>query len=628
MCGICGSFDYKGIHVREQRVPGMVRTLIHRGPDDDGFYFDRELALGMRRLSIIDVAGGHQPIHNEDASVWIVFNGEIYNYPELRNELISKVHSFYTHSDTEVVVHCYEEWGDDCVLRLNGIFAFAIWDRTKRRLLLARDHFGVKPLYYYDDGTRLVWASEIKSLLIDPTIPRQVDLAALDLFLTFRFVPSPQTMFDGIRKLPPGHRLICDDHGCKLERYWNPRPQVDLALNESDYILLLQERLEQAVRRQMISDVPIGALLSGGVDSGVIVAIMSQQTELPVRTFTVGFKDSPDVDELTNARITANLFRTQHLEVVLNSLDYQQLLEKIIWHLDEPIGTTSALAMYCICELAHQHVKVVLTGQGVDEPLAGYPRYLGERYGGIYRHIPTFLRDRVLSPIIESLPRQERIKRAVRSLGMLDTAKRFEQVYAVFTNEVKSALWREGNGSFANGNAAREIINYWRGGVEHLEPMAQMAFVDARLSLADDLLLYGDKMSMAVSVEARVPFLDLDYMAIAEALPVSLRLRGLTHKYIHKKAIAKWLPPTIINRPKYGFDTPVDRWFRSELSGYVRETLLAADSACRNFFNAQAIAGLLHNHMSGRQDNRRQLFSLLMFELWHRQFIDRYDGRD
>ena len=595
--------------------------LVHRGPDDEGQYLEGPVALGMRRLSIIDVDGGHQPMSNEDRTVWVVFNGEIYNFRELRRELEAKGHVFSTHSDTEVIVHGYEEWGDECVARLNGIFGLAVWDSRRRRVLLARDHFGVKPLYYYSERDRLIWASEIKALLVDPSIPRHVDLTALDLFLTFRYVPSPFTMFAGIRKLPPGHLLIHENGQCRVQRYFSECVLEDHCLSEPDWIALLQERLETAVKRQMMSDVPIGALLSGGIDSGAVVAIMSRLTNQRVRTFTVGFADSADVNELAEARRTASILGTEHKEVLLTSIDYQQLLKKVVWHLDEPIATTSALAMYSICQLARDHVTVVLTGQGADEPFAGYRRHLGARYGGFYRRVPAPLHKYLLRPVVESLPRLERLKRAVRSLGTEDLTERFAQIYAVFSEPMKAALWQPSLAAHRDSRCVHEVIHYWRRDVEHRDPLAQMVHVDMRLSLSDDLLTYGDKMSMAASVEARVPLLDVDYMRAAEALPPSLRIRGRTQKYIHKKAVAKWLPPEIINRPKRGFDTPVDRWFRSELSGYVREMLLADGAACPMFFQPRAISGLLDDHMSRRQDNRRQLFSLLVFELWYRQFI-------
>ena len=621
MCGIVGWYHAHGAQDEAVMLKRMLSALVHRGPDDEGEYLEGPVALGSRRLSIIDVQGGHQPIGNEDQTVWVVLNGEIYNFLELRRELEAKGHVFATRTDTEVIVHGYEEWGEKCIGRLNGIFGLAIWDSRNHRLLLARDHFGVKPLYYHDDGRRLTWASEIKALLVDPTIPRAVDLHALDLYLTFRFVPSPHTMFAQIRKLRPGHLLIKDDRECRVERYFRADTACDDRLTEQDWIALLQERLEAAVRRQMMSDVPIGALLSGGVDSGAVVAIMSGLTNQSIRTFTVGFEDGNDVNELEEARRTAAIFGTNHEDILLTSIDYRQLLQKVTWHLDEPIATSSALAMYSVCKLAGEYVKVVLTGQGADEPFAGYPRHFGERYGSLYRGLSVGVREHMVRPLIEGLPRCDSLKRGVRSLGTENVTERFAQIYEDFSETMKATLWRPEMIGCQGSKRAYDVIDYWRQGVESLDPLVQMSYVDARLSLSDDLLTYGDKMSMAASIEARVPFLDVHYMRAAEAVPSSLRIRGRTQKYIHKKAIAKWLPPEVIGRRKRGFETPIDRWFRSELSGYVRTMLLSEEAACSLYFKPSAIEALFSEHVSGRQNHQKRLFALLMFELWHRQFI-------
>jgi asparagine synthase (glutamine-hydrolysing) len=622
MCGICGIFNYKTAKpVEHGLIQSMTQTMMHRGPDDEGYYIKDSIGFGMRRLSIIDVKGGSQPIHNEDQTIWIVFNGEIYNYPELRKELKSKGHTFYTCTDTEVIVHAYEEWGDDCLLHLNGIFGLSIWDERKKRLLLARDPFGVKPLYCYDDGKRLLWGSEIKAVLADSSVPKLLDLHALNLFLIFRFVPSPFTMFQNIKKIPPGHSIIAENGKVQEKRYYFSFPHLDESLKEKDYVYLLQKNLESAVQRQMISDVPIGILLSGGIDSAVILAIMSKTASQPIRTFTVGFAEGNDVNELEEASLTAKHFGAEHHEVLLDSLNYKEWLQKSVWHLEEPNGTTSALPMYFVSRLARNHVKVVLTGQGADEPLCGYHRYYGERYGHWYRRIPKEIRNNVLQPLVETLPRLERIKRAVRSLGTHNISERFVQSYSVFNHEMRDSLWRESR-THTN-HTGEEIVNYWRNGIEELEPLIQMTYIDARLSLADDLLMYGDKMSMAASVEARVPFLDLEYMSFAESLPAALRIQGITRKYIHKKAIAKWLPEHIIRRKKRDFETPMDRWFRTELTGYVRDTLLSKNSACRVYFRPEAIEKLIYDHVIGRQDNRRQLFCLLNFGLWHKVFIEK-----
>ena len=624
MCGIAGIYNFReGQPVEQGYIQRMVATMKHRGPDDEGFYINGPVGIGMARLSIIDVEGGHQPIHNEDGAIWVVFNGEIYNFPELKQKLLSKGHTFYTRSDTEVIVHAYEEWEDDCLLRFNGIFGIAIWDGKSQRLLLARDPFGVKPLYYLADSQRLIFASEAKAILADREINREVDLEALDLYLTFRFVPSPHCLFKGFRKIQPGHKLVCQANGISVERYYHAKPRIESALTEDDYINLLAERLEQAVSRQMISDVPVGALLSGGIDSAAVVAIMTKYTDLPVKTFTIGFRGDYDANELKEARSTARLFGTEHHEVILDSPDFQQWLKTAIWYLDEPNCSTSALPMYFVSKLAHDHVKVVLSGQGADEPHCGYHRYIGERYSAAYRNIPGPLRHYVLGPLVEALPRQERLKRAVRSLGIRRPSERFVRVYEVFSDNMKKDLWYDGYRHQVPNNLAERIVEYWRQGTECMDSLGQMAYVDARLSLSDDLLLYGDKMSMATSVEARVPFLDLDYMEAAEALPARFRIRGFTRKYIHKKVVKKWLPEEVIQRKKKGFETPMNGWLRSELSGYVRETLLSPSSGCLAFFRKEAIDRMVTDHMRGRFDYQRQLYALLVFEIWHEQFIRR-----
>lgn len=622
MCGICGSYSYATSEpVDEHLLQAMTTRLAHRGPDDEGQHIEGRVGLGIRRLSIIDVAGGHQPIHNEDQTIWVVFNGEIYNFAELRGELEAKGHRFYTRSDTEVIVHGYEAWGDDCLLRFNGIFGLAIWDRRSERLLLARDHYGVKPVYYCDTGTRVLWGSEVKSLFAEPTLSREVDTDALDLYLTFGFVPSPRTMMKGIRKLAPGHRAIVDRNGCRVERYWRPHPTVDTALTERDYIAILQDRLEGAVRRQMVSDVPIGALLSGGIDSAVVVAIMTRYTDHPVRTFSVGFRDGGPLNELPDARATAKLLKTEHHEVELGADDFVRWQEKVICHLEEPVSSTAPVSLYLLSRLASEHVKVVLTGQGADEPFSGYHRYLGERYGHLYRRVPSVIRKRLLAPLVDALPRRERLKRAVQSLDAEDATERFVNVYAFFPPQLKERLWRTEERPGGSAHRAHEVVSYWREGVEDLDSLPQMAYVDARLSLPDDFLIYGDKMSMASGLEARVPFLDLELMAVAERIPASLRIRGLRRKYVYKKVVGKWLPPEIIGRAKRGFDAPTELWFRRDLSDYLRDLLLSSDSACRIYFDRTVLESILRDHTSGRRDNRRRVFNLLVFETWYRQFI-------
>ncbi len=620
MCGISGILNYENrASVDSGLLARMTDRMVHRGPDDSGMFVKGHIGIGMRRLSIIDLETGHQPISNEDGTAWIVFNGEVYNYRELRQLLSQAGHAFRTMSDTEVVLHAYEEWGDDFLLRLNGIFGLAIWDGRRERLLLARDHYGVKPLYYRDDGSRLSWGSELKAILADPSVSAETDLEALDLFLTFRFVPAPWTMFRGIHKLRPGHRLVNDRGTTRIEQYWRPRPEP-LTLSERDCEELLRERLEAAVSRQMISDVPVGALLSGGIDSAAVVALMRQHTTEPVRTFTVGFTGVTQANEIEEARSTSRYFGTHHRDVLMRSLDYEEWLQRSVLHMEEPNGTTSALALYFVCQAARESVKVVLTGQGADEPMAGYHRYYAERYGATYRRLPQSLRGSAIRRLVESIPRNERLKRAIRTAGIEYASERFARVYAVFSPEMKMSLWREGRRRKGVDVASR-VVEYWRRAVDGLHPLLQMSYVDARLSLADDLLMCADKMSMAHSVELRVPFLDLEYMAVAEALPPEFRIKGTTRKYIHKRVVEKWLPDEIVHRKKKGFETPIDSWLRRDLVSFVRRTLLQPDSASREYFSSEYVNSLIDDHVAGRQDYRRHLFALLAFELWHRQFI-------
>ena len=618
MCGICGTVNYGTDAPAEERtVRAMAAAMIHRGPDDDGFHLDREVALGMRRLSIIDLAGGAQPIANERGSIWVVSNGEIYNFRELRLELSAHGHVFSTRSDTEVIVHAYEQWGLQAFARLNGMFATALWDGTERQLVLARDPFGIKPLYYWDSGKQLVFASELRSLFCHPETRRSVDVRALHDFMSLTFVPSPRTAFEGVSKLLPGHLVVCDRHGPRIERFRRPDPEP-ITAPEDELVARLRHELAAAVERQMVSDVPVGVMLSGGIDSTTVATIMSEVAHEPIQSFTVGFEGDFSMNELEPARQTAARLGLSHHEVVLSSVDFADSLPSSIWHLEEPIATTSALAFHKICELARQHVKVVLTGQGADEPFAGYPRYLGERYGWIYRGVPQLLRRALLLPLAESLPRNEQLKRAARSLGSYDEVERLGRIYTVLEDDLRSELFV--NGAFDNDDLSA-AIRRWHGDAAKLDSLGKMLYVDARLSLADNLLLYADKMAMAVSLEARVPFLDLELMALAEAIPAKFKIRKLKQKVILKQAMTEWLPAEVLQRKKVGFGTPVDEWMRSEMRSLIEERLLDPASACRMYFRADVIDRMIREHRHGRHDHKRALFSLLSFELWHELFI-------
>ncbi|CAN5842060.1 asparagine synthase (glutamine-hydrolyzing) [soil metagenome] len=618
MCGICGVYNYRDDEPADRRlVEAMTASMVHRGPDDSGVHCDRELGLGVRRLSIIDLAGGAQPMSNEDGTVRVVQNGEIYNFHDLRRELESYGHVFRTRSDTEAIVHAYEQWGVGGLARLNGMFAVAIWDSAARRLVLARDPFGVKPLYHWDGGGTLVFGSEVRPLLRHPRVERTVDLDAVRELLELTYVPSPRTAFAGISKLLPGHALVYGPGGGSLRRF-HPVAPPHSQLPARELREQLREAIAAAVRRQRVADVPVGVMLSGGADSAAVAALLADREAEPVRTFTVGFGHDFAHDELEPARRTARRIGAEHHELVISAAEYDEFLPRSIWHLEEPIATASTLAFFKVCELAREHVKVVLTGQGADEPFAGYARHLGERYGPVYRRLPRAMRDRVVSPLVERLPRNEQLKRGVRSLGTEEPLERLGRVYSTLGDPLGRRLF--GDELLATGNGHRSIAR-WQADVAERDGLSQMLYVDARTSLADNLLMYGDKMSMAVSLEARVPFLDLELMALAESIPPKLKVNGLKRKRILKDAISPWVPAEVRRRRKIGFTTPVDGWFRRELGTSLRERLLAPGSATRTYLRPQTVRAMIDEHGSGRHDHKRILFSLLTLELWHEQFI-------
>ena len=619
MCGICGIYNYgSGEPASRELVESMAASIRHRGPDDDGFHFDGPLALGFRRLSIIDLTTGHQPITNEDHTRWITLNGEIYNYRDLRAELQAAGHTFRTQSDTETLVHGHEQWGADVTNHLNGMFGFALWDAPRHELLLARDHLGIKPLYYYDDGRRILWGSEIKAILQDESVPRDIDSEGLAIFLAYGYVPSPRTLFKGIRKVPPGWRLRVTRQGARLERYWRSIPAVQRDIGEAEATNEYARLLRQAVERQMVSDVPVGVLLSGGVDSGVVTAIMSELSPQPVKTFSVGFEEEGDWNELDDAAHTSGLFHTEHHPLRISARDYTDFFAESFWYLEEPVLSTSTFAFYYLSKLAREHVKVVLTGQGADEPLAGYDRYRGEKLAASLGWLAGSPLSRRL---VGALPRAEKLKRAARSLSERDPVTRFAEIHLLFPEADRRALLRPEVARMLHGFDIRGPFRPLQSEVSHLDPLAQLLYADTRLSLPDDLLMYGDKMSMANSLEARVPLLDLDLVEFIESLPVSLKLRGMTGKYVHKRACERWLPVSTVRRRKKGFATPVDVWFQKSLDGFVRDTILAPGAACGEYFDPAFIGRMLDEHGARRRDHRRRIFALLSFELWHRRFM-------
>jgi len=622
MCGIAGIVT-PGSRPNAEAVERMVAAMAHRGPDAAHLWNDGEAALGMRRLAIVDVAGGRQPLRNEAGTVQVVYNGEIYNHAELRADLVRRGHTVETRSDGAVIPHLYEEFGAALFARLNGIFAVALWDTVSKRLLLARDHLGVKPLYVHFHGTEVRFASEIKALLQDSAVPRRLDLGALDQHMTYRFTPAPRTLLEGIEKLEPATVRVCSEGGVRTERFWRSEAPVDNDLSFTDAAHAFRDQLRAAVHRQMMSDRPIGVMLSGGLDSAAIVALMAERST-QVKTFTVGFDGGGDADETGLARETARLFGTEHHDLVLNATDFEAELPMAIEMLEEPVATSSALGFRAVSRLARREVPVLLSGQGADELLAGYWRYVGEWLAGLALGLPAPLPS--LAPKVSGISRHvrsARIERGLRSLQHPDVLARFMDIYAVFTDAQKRELYGPDLAeAYQRQHAPPSArVERLRREVSARTALDQMMYVDLRLWLPDDLLLVGDKMSMAESVEMRVPFLDRQLVDFVESLPSSYKLRCGQRKAVEKAALGPLLPRKIVHRKERGFLTPIDRWLRTDMQASARTLLLAPEAHSARLFRRGAIERLLQRHRAGDFDHTRQLFCLLSFELWARRFL-------
>ncbi|HWH95375.1 MAG TPA: asparagine synthase (glutamine-hydrolyzing) [Baekduia sp.] len=624
MCGIAGIHDGAPRGAADEGVVhAMLDAIAHRGPDDWGLHVDGPVALGVRRLSIIDVAGGHQPIANEDGTIVVAYNGEIYNYRALRERLLRSGHTLRTHADTEVIAHLYEELGDDCVCELDGMFGFALWDARRRRLLLVRDRLGVKPLYWARAGGQLVFGSEIKALLCHPDLRARLDHDALAAFLLLKYVPAPQTMFAGVTALPPGHLLVADAGGVRVRRWWDVsfrRPEVPP--DEEEAAELLRAALEEAVRSHLVSDVPFGAFLSGGVDSSLVVALMSRELRAPVRTFAVGFGgDGEDLSELPYARMVAERYETEHEEVVVGAGDLVALAEKVVWHLDQPIADNACLANYLVAELAARRVKMVLTGEGGDELFAGYARYAGERLAPVFGALPP--RARALGVALSRrtrIPPRPRI--ALYALCQPEERRRFATWFALMSPAAREAL---AVGELADAVARAAPESLFAAALERADGpdrISRMLYVDTKLWLPDDLLARGDKMSMAASLEARVPLLDHRLVQFAASLPPEFKVKGLSRKYLLKKVARDLLPGPILDRPKKGFPIPMGRWLRGEAREFCRDLLAPETLRRRGLFAPAAVERLVDEHESGTAEHGAVLWALISVELWHRAFLD------
>ncbi len=622
MCGICGVV---GPAASAELVDQMCGRIVHRGPDDQGIWAQPGVALGMRRLSIIDVAGGHQPMSNEDGTVWIVFNGEIYNYLEVRRDLEQRGHRFATRSDTEVMVHGWEEWGEASVEHLRGMFAYALWDMRSGTLFLARDRLGKKPLYYTTVNGSLFFGSEIKSILVHPEVPREVNVVALDAYLTYRYVPGSMTMFEGVQKLLPGQTLTWRDGHKSLRKYWQPRYEAHQpAASEEEYIERTTELLRESVRIRLMSEVPLGAFLSGGLDSSVVVGLMAGLMDQPVKTFSVGFGEGGDIDEVAHARLVANHFGTDHHEITVKA-NAAELLPKLIWHMDEPVADSAAIPTFLISEVARKKVTVVLTGEGSDELFAGYPRYYGDRLLSMVEFLPHPARKPLAAAghFFPSTSDRRFIRyahRALRAAGQ-SRAERYRNWMSVFSAAEKEALYTPLlRGVLGQGQQIHP-------GEPVLVSESQRDFLHTMLEydvlgwLPEDLLMKVDKMGMAASIEARMPFLDHVLFEYVAGMPEEMKLRGRTSKYILRQMAKDLLPERIRQRKKHGFDVPVNRWLRNDLRPMMHELLSADRLRAHGFFEPEAVARLIEEHESGRRDHQHRLWTLLCFQLWFETYI-------
>jgi asparagine synthase (glutamine-hydrolysing) len=620
MCGIAGQFNFQRHEpVERETIVRMADSIAHRGPDDEGFFITGPVGLGFRRLSIIDLAGGHQPMSDAKETVWIIFNGEIYNYRELRAELQKKGHQFRTNSDTEVIIHGYKEWGTDVFNHLNGMFGLAIWDVRNRRLVVARDAMGIKLVYYKIRNGQFTFGSEIRPILAAQDSKPEVDPVALKLFLQFRYTPSPLTIFQGIRKLAAGTMLVVEKGKCREERWYNFTPvPFPGPKEETEAARELLELYKGAVRRHLLSDVPVGILLSGGLDSGLLLALMNEQGG-PWPAYTIGYGDSFADDELRDAAETATLLGARHITVRLDQDEFERSLPRIVECLEEPIASSSIVPMYFVSQCARQDVKVALIGQGPDELFGGYKRHLGVRYGEWWRGLPAGLRS-VIGYAVNGLPRNEMLKRGIHSLGAENRLKRYQDVFSLAPEERIDGLFRDDVLPQKQGN--HELLEYWRDltpQMEHTDELGGFQLLEIRSSLPDELLMYADKLSMAHSLEVRVPYLDRTVVEYVQRLGANLKVRNGTRKWLHRQVCRNYLPRRILKRKKRGFAVNVvDRWFHSSLQGKLPDLLLDTSSLMFELLKPEPVGKLLEAHRSRRQDNHKLLFSLVMLEQWLR----------
>ncbi|HKZ81518.1 MAG TPA: asparagine synthase (glutamine-hydrolyzing) [Pyrinomonadaceae bacterium] len=626
MCGIVGIVRNDGKAVDSALLSRMCAAIRHRGPDDDGFYLNGPVGLGMRRLSIIDLKSGQQPIHNQERTSWIVFNGEIYNYLQLRQDLEKLGHTFYTNSDTEAIVHAYDQYGAECPNYLRGMFAFAIWDERKQELFLARDRVGKKPLLYASVNGSLIFGSEFSALLLHPDIGRDIDPEALDHYLSYVCVPAPRTAYRAIWKLEPGHTLRWHNGQFEVRRYWQPDFSHKLELSEEEAGERAVEILREAVRVRLMSEVPLGAFLSGGIDSSAVVALMSEASSAPVKTFSIGFEEQ-DFSELHHARRVAEHLGADHHEFIVRP-NAMEVLPILVEHYGEPYADSSAIPTYYVARETRRHVTVALNGDGGDESFAGYERYAAMRLAEKYHKVPALLRDAVVQQAIELLPSSEirrsrfrDIKRFLQAAS-LPRVDRYLRWVSTFTSEAKQNLYSDNFRNVTANARASAIIDPWFARANGAGIVDAALLTDIMTYLPNDLLVKVDIATMAVSLEARSPFLDHHVIEFAASLPEKLKLRGLTSKYLLKRILKKILPAENLKRRKMGFGVPIGHWFRGELQPFLREIILSEKALRRDLFKPEAVKQMVELHTRAERDYSHQLWTLLMLELWFQRFID------
>jgi asparagine synthase (glutamine-hydrolysing) len=622
MCGISGIFEFeRRDDISPELVRSMTDTIIHRGPDDDGVFVGPGIGLGFRRLSIIDVSGGHQPISNEDGTIWVMLNGEIYNYPELRKDLLDRGHKFTTRSDTESIVHLYEEHGEDCFRRLRGMFAIALWDSRERKLLLARDRVGKKPLFYATNQKRLLFGSELKCLLAADNSIRTIDPQSLSDYFSYGYVPAPKTIYRDARKLQPGHYLVASAAGVREVPYWDLSFANVENRCEEEWCEMLRHSLCEATRVRLMSDVPLGAFLSGGVDSSSVVAMMSHLMKRPVTTCSIGFEDK-EYDEADFAREIAKKFQTDHHEQVVHP-EAVDILKKLVWHFDEPFADSSAIPTYYVSRVARQSVTVALGGDGGDESLAGYRRYYFDQFENrLRRMVPAGVRSSVFGPLgrayppLAWAPRMFRAKATFQSLSRSPLEGYFNSISIFRPDEKPRLLSKDFQASLAGYDSIGVLqYHYCRAGTD--DPLSRIQYVDIKTYLPDDILTKVDRASMAVSLEVRAPLLDHEFLELTAKIPSSLKLRGTSGKYIFKKAMADILPHDVLHRRKQGFAVPLARWFRGELRDLAHDAIFSRDDG---ILDKPYLKKIWDEHQKETYDRSSHLWAVLMYREWREKF--------